>query len=77
MPTVYGIGLMSDHPIWKRLREVEAANEKSVMSWVDLYRRPDDEEDRRQIEELRSLRKAVERKRRQEEIERLKRELMT
>lgn len=77
MPTVYGLGLMPDHPIWKYLREVEAANEKSVMSWVDLYRRPDDEEDRRQIEELRSLRKAVARKRRQEEIDRLKRELMT
>lgn len=69
---VWGLGLSIDDPYWDQIRRMERVTETHTR---ELFI-GEDEEDRKQIEELQRLRKAVERKRRREEIERLKKELI-
>ena len=69
---VLGLGLPIDDPYWDQIRRMERVTETHTR---ELFI-SEDEEDRKQIEELQRLRKAVERKRRREEIERLKKELI-
>ena len=69
--TVWGLGVPFDDPMWGLIRTREAQSTAR-----ESFREEEgDAEDRRQIEELARLRKMVARKRRQEEIERLRREL--
>lgn len=70
---VWGLGVPFDDPMWDRIKRLEIRS-----TTREFFHSDDDEdvEDRRQLEELARLRKMVARKRRQDEIERLRRELM-
>lgn len=70
MNTVWGLGLPIDDPMWDQIRKLDRTGKAE-----SAFPFEGDEYDRQQIEELERLRRAVARKRRQEEIERLKREL--
>ena len=69
---VWGLGVPFDSPMWDRIKRLEIQS-----TTREFFHSNDDEdaEDRRQLEELARLRKMVARKRRQDEIERLRREL--
>ena len=69
--TVWGLGVPFDDPMWDLIR----VRESRAIRGLNRVEEDEEAEDRRQLEELTRLRKMVARKRRQEEIERLRREL--
>lgn len=68
---VWALGVPFDNPMWDLIR----VRESRAMRGLNRVEEDEEAEDRRQLEELARLHKMVARKRRQEEIERLRSEL--